>query len=137
MTLTGGTQIIYVPDHAEGDPEHPDCERGFVTSVRGDVAFCRYWSKFHRGLRTVSNSESTPIRNLVVQDSVPQEKVDRLLREEALQDQKEEAIMHHHRRIEDLNRHYQLSLQDEQERYAHELEAIEAALAKLEAEDVS
>jgi len=71
-----GTQIIYVPDHADQDEDHPDCERGFVTSVRGDVAFCRYWSKFHSGLRTVSNSEATPIRNLVIRDTVPQEVID-------------------------------------------------------------
>jgi hypothetical protein len=78
-TLRSGTQIIYVPDHAEGDADHPDCEHGFVTSVRGDIAFCRYWSKSHSGLRTVANSEATPIHNLVVQDTVSQARIDRFL----------------------------------------------------------
>lgn len=74
--LQSGTQIIYVPDHAEGDAEHPDCEQGFVTSVRGDMAFCRYWSNAHEGLRTLANSEATPIRNLVVRDTRPQHVID-------------------------------------------------------------
>lgn len=75
--LGRGMQVIYIPDHAEGDENHPDCEFGFVTSVRGDVAFCRYWRKGHPGeLRTVANSEGTPIRNLVAHDSVPQSVID-------------------------------------------------------------
>ena len=31
-TLTRGTQILYVPMHAQGDTNHPDVEPGFVTS---------------------------------------------------------------------------------------------------------
>ena len=64
MDLQPGTQIAYVPTHANGDLSHPDVEFGFVTSVRGDVAFCRYWSKGD-GLRTTANSEATPISLLV------------------------------------------------------------------------
>ncbi len=80
MILSRGTQIIYIPDHAQGDIDHPDCERGFVTSVRGDVAFCRYWSKFDRmELRTKANSEGTPIRNLVAMDTRAQFLIDKLL----------------------------------------------------------
>lgn len=53
-----GTQIVYVPHHAGGDLDHPDCEEGFVTSVRGDTIFCRYWSQYRPpGLRTRWNSE--------------------------------------------------------------------------------
>lgn len=60
--LKRGDQIIYVPRHAKGDTDHPNCERGFVTSVRGDNAFCRYWRKrLPFELRTTANSELTPI----------------------------------------------------------------------------
>lgn len=72
-------QIVYVPNHAQGNTMHPDCERGFVTSVKPElgIAFCRYWSKLEAGaLRTLANSEATPIGNLVEQDSVPQRLVD-------------------------------------------------------------
>ena len=75
-TLTRGTQILYVPMHAHGDTQHPDVETGFVTSVRGEVVFCRYWSKYTPGeLRTKANSEGTPVDALVERWSVPQAQV--------------------------------------------------------------
>ena len=70
--LEKGTQIIYIPTHAKGDKNHPDCENGFVTSVQGDSAFCRYWSKQDSTkLRTKANSELTSIRDLVVWETTP------------------------------------------------------------------
>lgn len=78
--LTRGTQIVYVPTHANGDTQHPDAEPGFVTSMNGDVAFCRYWSKSNPDqLRTTVNSEATPVDTLVVADTRPQAVVDTLL----------------------------------------------------------
>jgi len=75
-----GTQIIYVPSHADGNVTHPDCQAGFVTSLRNDFAFCRYWSKHHPGeLRTRANSEATPFDYLVVQATHSQNDVDQLL----------------------------------------------------------
>ena len=66
-----GEQIAYIPTHAEGDITHPDVEIGFVTSQHGDTVWCRYWRKNHPGeLRTVSNSEGTPIDMLVHYQSV-------------------------------------------------------------------
>jgi hypothetical protein len=44
-----GTQIIYVPTHANGDEDHPDAEPGFVTSISGDCAYCRFWLKHTPG----------------------------------------------------------------------------------------
>ena len=82
--LTRGTQIVYVPTHANGDIEHADCEAGFVTSCPGPkrVRFCRYWSKHSPGeLRTKSGSELTPRALLVAVDTVPQVRVDAALRE--------------------------------------------------------
>lgn len=66
-----GTQIAYIPTHANDDLEHPDVEFGFVTSERGDSHFCRYWIKGQPGkLRTVSCSELTPSYMLVEIESV-------------------------------------------------------------------
>ena len=75
-----GTQIIYVPDHAEGELKHRDCEAGFVMYVRGETAYCRYWSKYDPTLlRTQANSEGTPIHNLVELETRSQELVNRVI----------------------------------------------------------
>ena len=78
--MTKGTQIIYVPDHAEGNIGHPDCEMGFVAAsveIHNGFIFCRYWSKRFLGeLRTAANSELTPIVNIVIHDSFPQQRID-------------------------------------------------------------
>ncbi len=81
--LKTGTQIAYVPDHAEGDIKHADVQFGFVTTVRanGD-AFCRYWSRSNPSeLRTRFCSELTPARCLVLYESHPQAEVDAMLYE--------------------------------------------------------
>jgi hypothetical protein len=75
-----GTQIIYIPRHANGDENHPDCERGFVTTAKNDTVFCRYWRKDLTDLRTKANSEATPIDMIVIRDSVPQEQVSEAIR---------------------------------------------------------
>lgn len=75
-----GTQIAYIPVHAEGDIAHTDVEFGFVTSVRGSIAFCRYWNKLGI-LRTKANSEATPLSRIIPHDSYPQSKIDALLRD--------------------------------------------------------
>jgi len=75
-----GMQIAYIPLHAEGDLHHEDVELGFVTSSRGSTAFCRYWRKGELGtLRTLANSESTPMNRLIPYSLVPQEYVDKLI----------------------------------------------------------
>lgn len=38
-----GMQVLYIPRHANGDPRHPDCEHGIVTSVNQTYVFVRYW----------------------------------------------------------------------------------------------
>lgn len=76
-----GTQIAYIPNHAKGDINDPDVEFGFVTSIRGDVAFCRYWHRDRpEELRTTANSEATSMDNLVEHNSKLQGLVDQLLR---------------------------------------------------------
>jgi hypothetical protein len=84
MELQRGTQIAYIPQHANGDINHANVEFGFVTSVHKDqdVAFCRYWSQHKPDeLRTWANSEATPLENLVPHVSHPQDEVDELLDE--------------------------------------------------------
>lgn len=79
-----GTQIAYIPTHANGDLTHPDTEFGFVTSrcpaPGTDAYFCRYWLKHEPGnLRTRANSENTPFDSLREVQSVPQFVVDAML----------------------------------------------------------
>jgi hypothetical protein len=39
-----GAPVLYVPNHAE-DQDHPDCEVGFISTVRdGGI-----WARFHEG----------------------------------------------------------------------------------------
>ena len=46
--------------------EHPDCEVGFVTSIKPGVgAYCRFWSKVDPSdLRTKANSELARFEDL-------------------------------------------------------------------------
>ena len=76
--LEPGTQVIYVPMHAEGNIAHPDCEAGFVTSLQVPFAFVRY---FYPGgeLRTVANGERTAIGDLRIANTRMQEEVDHLM----------------------------------------------------------
>lgn len=71
-----GDQVAYIPLHAGGDIEHPDVELGFVMdqSVDPDAVFVRYWRAGRPGsLRTVANSELTPVDCLRRHISVHQE----------------------------------------------------------------
>ena len=71
-----GDNVVYVPTHANGVVDHPDCEEGFVTSRRGDAVWCRFWHRNHAvrafpgeatrmELRTVANSERCDVSDLV------------------------------------------------------------------------
>lgn len=73
-----GEQIAYIPLHANGELSHPDVEYGFVTSQKGDTVWCRYWRKDEVGmmLRTLANSEGTPVDSLVRHVSVRQGRVE-------------------------------------------------------------
>lgn len=57
-----GARVRYVPWHAEGDPSHPDCQDGTVSSqsVRDDYVFVRY------GYGLSGDGQLTPIRQLVL-----------------------------------------------------------------------
>ena len=76
-----GTQIAYIPSHANGDTSHPDVEFGFAMEKPRHVGvFCRYWRKGHPGeLRTVANSELTPLEYIIEYESVSQRIVDSVI----------------------------------------------------------
>ena len=40
-----GLRVIYVPNHANGDIKHPDCEVGCISSMNGAHAFVKYDNK--------------------------------------------------------------------------------------------
>lgn len=56
-----GDQVIYIPNHANGDKTHKDCQRGVVSSVRTNsdntqTVFVRYTEG--------STGANTPTKNL-------------------------------------------------------------------------
>lgn len=84
-TYPPGTQVAYIPAHANGDINHPDVELGFVQEQRGDTALCRFWRKT-RGkhqlgdLRTTANAESKNIADLVPHEHYKRDSIDSFLR---------------------------------------------------------
>ena len=71
MNYKRGDQIIYIPSHAEGDKDHPDCEFGFVVQhlkppqVTQERVACRFWSdRSARHLRTRSCSENAYVEDI-------------------------------------------------------------------------
>lgn len=64
--MTHMDQILFVPSHIDRrgrsaqqlHEEEATTEEGFVTSVRGKTAFCRFYRPGGLGLRTVANSEA-------------------------------------------------------------------------------
>lgn len=62
-----GNEVTYIPLHAEGDVDHPDCEDGFVSSISpgGETVFVRFFRRGDIALRTIANSESCPPERLV------------------------------------------------------------------------
>jgi len=54
-------RVRYVPNHADGDVHHPDCENGIVKSVNGNIIFVVYVKD---GLPN-TQAESTYINNLI------------------------------------------------------------------------
>lgn len=84
--LEPGTQIAYVPLHANGDLAHPDVQFGFIQEVRGGTALCRFWSKSRQrkhqigDLRTKANAESASLSDLVLHPHCEQRVIDNYLR---------------------------------------------------------
>jgi hypothetical protein len=45
--LHEGMQVLYIPQHAQGERTHPDCQQGIVTSKSDTHAFVRYGTDRH------------------------------------------------------------------------------------------
>lgn len=43
-----GTHVRYIPGIAEGDPEHPSCQDGVVSSTNDKYVFVKYHTKLIR-----------------------------------------------------------------------------------------
>ena len=37
-----GQPVMYIPNHAEGNPNHPDTEMGFISTVRDGSIWVRF-----------------------------------------------------------------------------------------------
>jgi hypothetical protein len=42
-----GQIVVYMPGHSYGDPNHPDCETGVVSSIGSGVVFVRFGPKLN------------------------------------------------------------------------------------------
>lgn len=44
-----GQRVTYVPNHADGNAQHPDCERGVVTSINDSIntVFVRFGADYY------------------------------------------------------------------------------------------
>lgn len=76
-----GTQVLYVPNHTEGDENHPDVEKGFVwdLSYTLPIVWCRFFHRDAKTLRTTANSEPVSVEDLVIKDSFPQNFIEQLV----------------------------------------------------------
>lgn len=60
-TFKEGDQVLFIPNHANGDREHPACERGVVSTVKVERDQVKIWVRYSSG----STGALTPIKNLV------------------------------------------------------------------------
>lgn len=81
--LKVGTQILYIPNHADGNIFHNDVEYGFVTSIAPslNIVYCRYFFKNSNELRTMANSEAASIENIYIGQYCDQSEIDSIVRE--------------------------------------------------------
>ncbi len=81
--LKKGTQIVYVPSHANGDIYHSDSEEGFIADklgMRANYIHCRFWRKDDPNfLRTTLSGEAIPLDCIVIKHTREQWKVENAL----------------------------------------------------------
>ena len=61
-----GDQVIYMPGIAYGNPTHPACERGVVSSTNGVNVFVRYWVKYGNETKLSATAQATSPDDLVL-----------------------------------------------------------------------
>ena len=85
MKFEIGDQIMYFPAHVNHNPNHPECEFGFVTNITDLHVFCRFWETYSifegetLELRTKSNSEGIVAFDLEKFHSVSDEDIEAVL----------------------------------------------------------
>lgn len=85
--LKRGTQIAYIPDHADNNLDHADVEYGFITSIKKiemgmmeELIFCRFWNNNNLDeLWTTSCSVCVPIDKLIYFILKPKNVIDEAL----------------------------------------------------------
>jgi hypothetical protein len=55
-----GNRVVYVPTHAEGDLDHPDCEYGVVSSTDNVFVFVRYWPSLEYTGWNITSQATSP-----------------------------------------------------------------------------
>lgn len=58
-------KVLYVPTHADGDVNHPDCQRGIVSSQNGVCVFVKYYPQLARFGWDGTTSQGTNPEDLV------------------------------------------------------------------------
>jgi hypothetical protein len=61
-----GDKVRYIPNHAHGKINHPDCEDGIVSSINEVNVFVRYYD--YSGLKTTA--QATDPDNLVIRGNL-------------------------------------------------------------------
>ena len=59
-TFRIGDKVLYIPNHANNDSSHKDCERGVITSMRDDGGIWVRYEKQH----PTAPGQRTPVNNL-------------------------------------------------------------------------
>lgn len=66
INLTAGDRVVYVPLHAKGDVNHPDCEHGRISSFGGiGNVFVKFDAQVERLGWDGTTSQSCDACNLV------------------------------------------------------------------------
>lgn len=60
-----GDRVMYIPGHAHGDPSHPDCETGRVSSIGTKYVFVRFNRQVEKLGWDGATSQSCDPRDLV------------------------------------------------------------------------
>lgn len=56
-----GDPVVYIPNHANGDRWHPDCQLGVVSTVNGEYPNQKVWVRYNIG----ETGALTPTHNLL------------------------------------------------------------------------
>lgn len=67
--MNKGDRVIYIPNHANGDAEHKDCEHGVVKRVARNLAFVIYDNAVQRMITGDEpyTAAATLLRDLVIE----------------------------------------------------------------------